>query len=406
MKRRNFLKTITTATAGTLLATSRLSAQVQQSSSSLLTIREPFDGAILHERHGNPVLGTNVDSSGRKGLRVLVQGGITDSIDPGSANILINGRPAILNGRQFQAEVVLSERENVVNISLNSKGIKEEKNIRAIWHQTSFPRYRLQIDDNSFFLRDIHQKNYKSLFDSFYLSMYRDLHRKYGSKFTLNIFNSTPERDFALSNFSDKYKSEWEDNADWLRLAFHAENEFPNCPYEDASPEKLGRDFDLVASEIRRFAGKAYRQPGVIHWGTVKPEAYKTLYDRNVRVLSGYFIKSRDNRWPVCFQLPDAPCEYLSNHDGWMDYNSGLIFSKVEFVVNGTPLDQILPKLEKALANPNTAEVIDLLTHEQYFWSFYKNYLPDHPKRLDRAFAFLSERGYKPVFLDDGFYGA
>jgi len=370
-----------------------------------MTIREPFDGAILHERHGNPVLGTSVDSSGRKGLRILVQGGIADSIDPESANILINGHPAVLNGRQFQAEAVLSERENVIKISLNSKGTKEEKNVRAIWHQTSFPRYRLQIDDNSFFLRDIHQKNYKSLFECFYLAMYRDLHRKYGSKFTLNIFNSTPEKDFALSNLSDKYKSEWEDNADWLRLAFHAENEFPNCPYENASPEKLAQDFDLVASEIRRFAGKAYRQPGVIHWGTVKPETYKTLYDRNVRVLSGYFNKSRDNRWPVCFQLPDAPCEYLSNHDGWMDYNSGLIFSKVEFVINGTPLDQIIPKLEKSIANPNTAEVIDLLTHEQYFWPFYKNYLPDHPQRLDRAFAFLSERGYVPVFLDDGFYG-
>ena len=89
-----------------------------------------------------------------------------------------------------------------------------------------------------------------------------------------------------------------------------------------------------------------------------------------------------------------------------MDYDSGLIFSKVEFVIDRTPLDEILPKLEKALANPHTAEVIDLLTHEQYFWPFYGNYMPDHHQRLDRAFAFLSEHGYKPVFLDDGFYGA
>ena len=163
MKRRSFLKAITVATTGTLLTTPRLSAQIQQPSSSLLTIMEPFDGAILHERHGNPVLGTSIDSSGRKGLRILVQGGIADSIDPGSSNILINGRSAILNGRQFQGEVFLLERENVINICLNSKGIKEEKKVRAIWHQTSHPRYRLQIDDNIFFLRDIHQKNFSFL---------------------------------------------------------------------------------------------------------------------------------------------------------------------------------------------------------------------------------------------------
>ena len=152
---------------------------------------------------------------------------MADSLDPESTVVLVNGAPAVLNGNQFQAEVLLLERENVVTVSMNSGEIREEKTLRCIWHQTSFPRYRLQVDDNIFFLRDIHQQDYKSLFDSFYLSMYRELHQKYGSKFTLNIFNSTPERDFVLADFSGKYKSEWEDNADWLRLAFHAENEFP-----------------------------------------------------------------------------------------------------------------------------------------------------------------------------------
>ncbi len=411
MNRRDFLVTVTAATAGTLSPTPSLPAPPPQTPPpqtprSLLAIQEPFDGAILHERHGHPVLGTGVDTAGRKGLRILVRGAMADSLDPRSTTIHVNGTPAILNGNQFQGEALLLERENVVTVSMHSGEIREEKTTRAIWHQTSFPRYRLQVDDNSFFLRDIHQKDYKSLFDSFYLSMYRNLHQKYGSKFTLNIFNSTPERDFVLADFSSKYKSEWEDNADWLRLAFHAENEFPDRPYEHASPEELARDFDLVAAEIGRFAGRAYRQPGVIHWGTVKPEAYKTLYDRNVRVLSGYFVKSSDNSWPVCYQLPDAPCEYLAAHDGWMDYNSGLVFSKVEFVVDRTPLDEISPKLEQTFSNPNTAEVIDLLAHEQYFWPFYRYYMPDHHQRLDRAFSLLTEHGYKPVFLDDGFYGA
>jgi hypothetical protein len=44
-----------------------------------------------------------------------------------------------------------------------------------------------------------------------------------------------------------------------------------------------------------------------------------------------------------------------------------------------------------------------VLTHEQYFWPFYVNYLPDHPQRVEQAIKFLTERGYKPVFLQDEF---
>jgi hypothetical protein len=74
-------------------------------------------------------------------------------------------------------------------------------------------------------------------------------------------------------------------------------------------------------------------------------------------------------------------------------------------VVNTTPLEKILPTLEAVVADPRQAEIVDLLTHEQYFWPFYKNYLPDHPQRLDRAIGFVAQKGYKPVFLQDGFLG-
>ena len=58
----------------------------------------------------------------------------------------------------------------------------------VVWDRYSVPRYRFMIDDNSFFLRDIAQKGYKSLFDCFYLKGLRELHRKYGTRFCLNIY--------------------------------------------------------------------------------------------------------------------------------------------------------------------------------------------------------------------------
>ena len=59
-----------------------------------------------------------------------------------------------------------------------------------------------------------------------------------------------------------------------------------------------------------------------------------------------------------------------------------------------------------AAKDPNTAEIMDLVTHEQYFWPFYMNYIPDHfaAARHD-ASAGCTEHGYKPVFYHEGFLG-
>jgi hypothetical protein len=241
MKRRHFLRTISAAAAGTVAGSSILpahdfSAQDSQANAALI-IQEPFDGAILHERHGNPVLGV-VETGGKKGLRVLVEGQIAAASSDENAIVKVNGTPVAVKERQFHSEVVLRQQNNVIKISLKAGSVTAEKAVRVSW------------------------------------------------------------------------------------------------------------------------------------------------------------------------QLPEEVCEYLSRHDGWMEYKTGLIFSRIEMVVNNTPLDKVIPILRESLANPNMAEVIDLLTHEQYFWPFYKRYLPDHRDRLDAALAFLTEHGYKPVFLDDGFYGA
>ncbi|MBM3288066.1 MAG: hypothetical protein FJY88_12050 [Candidatus Eisenbacteria bacterium] len=58
------------------------------------------------------------------------------------------------------------------------------------------------------------------------------------------------------------------------------------------------------------------------------------------------------------------------------------------------------------IADSNRAEIMDLFTHEQYFWPFYSNHLPDHGERLDTAIRWVTERGYKPVFYHEGFLGA
>ncbi|HOB73443.1 MAG TPA: hypothetical protein PKG54_02855 [Phycisphaerae bacterium] len=355
-----------------------------------LRIDEPFHGAVLNRRHGQSVDG---------GLKIRVRGEA-----PLDDQVTVNGVVAQRAGRTFTAEIVLREKEtDIVAATRGSLGQAEHR-VRVVWDRLSKPRYRFSIDDNSYFLRDIAQKKYKSLFDCFYLKILRDLHRKYKTRFVLNVFYAT-EDGFELSEFPDRYKGEWQDNADWLKLAFHARSEFPDRLYQHASPATLIADYDKVTEQILRFAGeRTCTPPTVIHWAMTQPSAFKPLYQRGVRVLSGYFIRV-NGRYDINYLLDDERSEYLSRHDALKDFDSGIVFSKVDIVCNSTPIDRIVPTLEPLAKDPNQAEIMDLFTHEQYFWKFYKNYVPDHAERLDTAIRWVTEHGYEPVFFHEGFLG-
>lgn len=377
----------------------------------MIRIEEPFHGAVLNRRHGTEVEG---------GLLVSVRG-----IAPVGEPVMVNGVYARRSGESFSCEVVLRELEtDIIAVSKGVRGDAEHR-IRVIWDRRSKPRYRFAIDDNIFFLRDIAAKRYASLFDCRYLAGLRDLNRKYRTKIVLNVFYKTPMDDFSLSQFPASYKSEWADNADWLKMAFHAYAEFPDRPYQHCVPEQLAKDFDLVAEEIQRFAGESsYSPTTLIHWGMVHPTAWNVLVERRVTTLGGYFMPNAGstyttegesfdvNRSGATFGYDVNCCldkdrsEYLSRHDALKDFASGLVFSKVDIVCNNVAVDDVPSVLEPLTKDPNTAEIMDLSTHEQYFWPFYANYRPDHFERLDATIRFCSERGYEPVFSHEGFLGA
>lgn len=405
MKRRQFLRTLGALSAVGAVRLPALNAQP----AGTIQLTEPFGGAVLHERFGDPVQGVET-VDGVKRLRVRVGG-----IAPVGAEVTVvvgakrtqDQRKFVArrNGERFETEVSVSGTKNAV-FAYYREGDRliAADPVRFIWLKNTFPRYRFQIDDNSFFLRDIHQNDYKSVFDCFYLKMLRGFHEKYGSKFVLNIFNATPERDFELPMLSDKYKGEWADNADWLRLAFHAEIEFPERPYENDPPELLEKDYLFVKEQILRFAGeKTWTPSGIIHYGEVRPNCFPTLRKLGVRSLSGYFVK-RGDEYPTSFHLPNRIADYLADNDGWYDFDNDIVFDKLEMVVNLVPLPEVVPILEASAANPKKGEMIDLLTHEQYFWPYYPNYIPEHPDRLDAALRWVTERGYQPVFHNEGFY--
>jgi len=356
----------------------------------MIRITHPFHGAVLNHRHGQAADG---------GLRVQVRGEA-----PLRDRVLVNGQPAHREGHEFAAEVVLHAAQTDITAAAEGVRGRAEHRVRVVWDRHSRPRYRVSLDDNSFFLRDIAAKGYPSLFDCFYLGGLRDLHRRYGTKFTVNIYYTTGA-DFSLPQFPDRYRGEWAKNADWLKLAFHAHADKPDRPYQYASADQLLADLDRVRAEIVRFAGEtSYAPPTVIHWGMLQPAAIAALPRRGVRALSGYFGPTPTG-WDVNYLFDDDRSDYLSRHDALLDFATGIVFSRVDIVVNTVPNDQIVATLAPLAESPDTAEIMDLFTHEQYFWDFYPHHIPDHFTRLETAIRWVTEHGYEPVLFHEGFLG-
>ncbi len=390
MRRREFLQTTAAGMAGAMIGSKQLMAET----GSNVLITDPAEGRILDRRHGRAVDG---------GLEITVHGEA-----PAGWPVSVNGVPAKREGAGFTAKIVLREKENRIVAVAGQGSEKNEAAARVLWDRYSFPRYRIVIDDNIFFARDIADKRYRSLFECPYLAMLQKFHQEYGTRFVLNMFYKTCYgAEFNLSQFPDRYKSEWEANADWLKLAFHADKEFPNRPYQKTTPERLGADVDRVAEQVIRFAGEAtYTPPTVIHWTMVDPSAWQALADRGSKVLSGYFLKKGAGQWDINCCVDPARSALVDRYDALVDFKTGLIFSKTDIVINSYSPEKIVPTLAPLVKNPNRSEIVDFLTHEQYFWPFYRNHQPDTAERFDTALRWVTENGYRPIHFQEGLLGA
>ena len=353
--RRNLIRSAAAAAWGCCGFERRVNAAAETPLS--VRIVDSVQGAVLNHRHGKQT---------KDSLTIHVSG------EARSADrVTVNGSPCRIEGNRFDGDVALHTHEAELVAVATGRDARCEDRVRVVWDRYSERRYRFSIDDGSFFLRDIAQKNYASLFDCFFLKGLRTLHRQYGTRFCVNIYyiacdddKYPADADFRLSQFPDRYRGEWGDNADWLKLAFHAYANMPPRPYQDAPPQKLAADMDRIAAEVGRFAGdRTLAPPPNLHYSMSPHSAFKPMYDRGVRELSGYFCRSGD-KYDINYNWDNARSEYLLRHNVWKDFQSGIVFTRDSLICNNVPAGKIAGALQSLACDPNAAEVINLLTHE------------------------------------------
>ncbi|MCC7265459.1 MAG: fibronectin type III domain-containing protein [Candidatus Latescibacteria bacterium] len=266
------------------------------------------------------------------------------------------------------------------------------------------PVYSVTVDDTADLLAELVRQpsRYPSLFDHPILAFARDLHRRYGAVFTFFLFyQGTTYAQFDLSQMSDRYRDEWAQNADWLRLGFHARAMLPTSPYVHATTEQALGDFAAVRDQVLRFAGPGSWDPLLrSHYWSGSREAVRAWHQAGIRGFygaapgyPGYYLTAEQN-------------SLVHQGDYWWDQAEDVFFIQTDiwlerdFADPGgahTTVDSLVPvRLDSLFRQPYASQNVQVFTHESL--------LLDHAvawqvrQRLEETAAWLAAHGYESHF--------
>lgn len=356
---------------------------------SAVKITSPLQGDILNRHDG-------IEEGGRLLIGVFGEA-------PEAAQVRVNGEVAEREGKLFRAKAALTETQTALVAELADGSARDTATV--LWDQGSRKRYRFSLDDNILFLRDIAQDPaaHPSLFDHWYLAFWRRMHQEYGTKVHINLYYQDVEHTFNLSQFPERYKDEWQANADWLRLSFHALQDKPDRIYKDATYQQMARDFELVMEEIYRFAGREVTSAfTTVHWAEAPREACRALRERGIEGLLGLFVTSAPDASFTRYYLPKELGGHIAEREAWKDLEEDMVFISCDAVVNGLALAEIVPYLDEVELNLHRLDMMELLIHEQYFRQELFYHQPDVFEKVEAAIEWVAERGYEPTFWQEG----
>ncbi len=364
----------------------------------MLEITNIRNGAVLNHHDG-----FETDDC----LEIIVEG-----IASPQSTVTVNGVAASRYDRNFSAKIRLTEKINTITATASDNFGDRSLSLTVMWDKKSYKRYNFFIDDCSFFLRWIALNKPESIFEDIFLGRLREINRKYGSHFMLNLFYHDDHHDFCIADFPEDYKEEFQANKDWLRLSFHAKSEFPDRPYQNATAEQIAEDFDLVYNEICRFAGaECFIPPMVLHWAMTNPANFEVLRDRGVTCLDGGYIDT-ETRIGEKHSLTvtdvgyhyekDVACYLLQTKKPWYDRNLQMLLLRNNVCCNLRSIQEIEDTLNNISENN---DIISLASHEQYSYPDYFNYLCDHLDRIETACRIASAKGYKASWFPYGILG-
>ncbi|MBQ7290449.1 MAG: hypothetical protein IJW76_01850 [Clostridia bacterium] len=249
------------------------------------------------------------------------------------------------------------------------------------------------VDDNIWCLKELSQGNYESIFSHPYLAVYKRLHERFGVKVQLNLFYE--ENGFDLSQMTARFRVEWEDNADWLKLSYHALHH-DITSYENVTYKTMYEECAKTNREIIRFAGEAsLAKSTTIHFCKCSGEGISALKECGYEGLLGLYGTQEQLR--ISYGLSEEACKRLQG--GELLKVNGVWHLGIDIVLNRFCTQEILKMLDAL----KTHEVVSVMIHEQFFYPHYRSYQADFEEKLAKTFEKLLTFGYESRFAEEIF---
>ena len=306
-------------------------------------------------------------------------------------------------------------------------------------------RAAFYIDDAIFIFRDLVAQKPKSCWDHRFLGHVKEAWERYGLKMQLNLFYRNDffygvrEGLFSLKDVPDTWRDEFQQAKEWFRFGFHSLQEYPDYPWISASYDDVKLAWNLIASEVERFAGPGMFATAVTpHWGPMSREGCIALKDCGAKVVwvsrgkrweytgdrsilpygHGYRIENHRKKESAIYwrtgggdDISVSACGY--NHletdlvektrgtYNWIhDKSTGVNFKA--FSAGGPCLNLYrLQDIPAALEQPGEPEFYCYATHEQYFYKDYFMYQPDYCEKTLLAAKWMHDHGYRYIFIED-----
>ncbi len=300
----------------------------------------------------------------------------------------------------------------------------------------------MYIDDVIWVFRDLTRQRPKSMFGNPFLAALKEAHERYGLKVQLNCFYRTDVfysmDEFSLADMTDAYKDEWQAAKGWLRLGFHAYQEFPDYPFVNSGYDDVAKAFDRIFGEVKRFAGEGvFTYALVAHWLPISKDGCRALKDRGVKLVAStdgprYAYTGDRSRLPYghAFRLescrrPEAALYQRTAYDPALlssicsynhlmsdqaaktcgtfthvyDRDVGIGFKRFR---NGPMLNLCTPlQVREEMSAVKGGELVAFADHEQYFYKDYFAYQPDYAEKILLAASLVHADGRDFVFLED-----
>lgn len=216
----------------------------------------------------------------------------------------------------------------------------------------------ISVDDSINVFREIANTNPVSIFDNARLSIYKEMHDKYGACFSLFAFYQNSANTFNLSQMPATWKAEFIANSHWLKIGFHGVDDATD--YTTISLTDGVEHYTRIINEINRFAGYSSidNMPRFSKFKGTKP-----LYTE-LKKYGLVGVLAADDTRPDDSGLTTAEQTTLRNGDDFFNYEMGFYFVRTSPRLDLVNAAGVVTMLKTENNSYNARNVFEMFYHE------------------------------------------